>query len=306
MEVRRGDVLTPAEAAEALGVQVDSVRKLAGRGVLTRVEVGPGRYGYVRSEVYLYGERRPHAAHKGMPSDIQRWGRRNRPVEHTDLVGTREAAAMLGVTMSAVRGLVARGLLPCYQSDPCKSGCRMRIPRYWVEAVAARPAYQSRREARERRVGMVASSEELGIPAAPRRGWTRSCERDYGAWYTTRQAANVLGISRQAVRVLLRRGRLEGGSRTPERDLYAAPKRGYGYRWLFYPKESVHALLRDAEYMERRARGVKLRVEERRGEESRGERNGGRGERRRSARREAAAWPEGFYGSPVNLERILR
>jgi hypothetical protein len=196
-----------------------------------------------------------------MPRDIRCWGPRNRPVEHTELMTTEEAAAVLGVVRNTVQGLVARGVLPAYQADPCKRGCPLKLPAFYVYRLAERPAYRARRAAfaRSAPAGRAQTSgwADKDIQSVPKSGPTRSCDRDYGEFYTTRQAAVVLGVSPRTVYGLHRKGRLEGGSRTPELDAYlnalGAPRRSAGNRWLFFRKQDVHRLKNDPSYQKRRA-----------------------------------------------------
>ena len=256
-----GRLLTSAEAGVILGVRTEVVYAIVRRGRLPIMRIGGRRLWFRLEDVMYYSETRQRAVWKEMPPDIRLWGPRDRPVEHDDLITTAEAAAILGIKAHSVRCLVRRGVLPCYQAEPCKSGVPMKIPAHYVYALNQRPSYVARRDAKLRRDvparEYTAGWSEHNIAPVRRTGPTIACARDYGDLYTTRQAAVVLGITPLSVRGLHGRGRLHGGSREPELDAYKAARgaghRGTGNRWLYFRKAEVHALLRDPEYMKKRA-----------------------------------------------------
>jgi hypothetical protein len=173
------------------------------------------------------------------------------------LIGVVEAAQMLDVSPNTVYAMVARGRLFARQKQPGRHGSRLFLSRNQVDRLLGDAGYRARHDANKNSRGRNShGSEELNLPEwvidsglrdedrAPRRP---NIDRDWGEFFTARQAARVLGIDRRIVGVLRQRGRLQG-HRSPRAN---PNSRG---AWWFFRKEDVYALAQDRSYTSRRDR----------------------------------------------------
>jgi hypothetical protein len=88
--------------------------------------------------------------------------------------------------------------------------------------------------------------ENTGLATALRYAEKTTLDRQHGEYLNTRQAAKMLGITRRAMQGLRARGGITA---------YQQPKRkrdGAGYKWWFYRREDLDALLLDGDYRRRR------------------------------------------------------
>jgi hypothetical protein len=95
--------------------------------------------------------------------------------------------------------------------------------------------------------------EEIGLASGLTFVRRHNIDRDFGEFFTTKQAARELRVGEGRVHALRRRGRLTGHRRPPR-----GKKRIPGY-WWFFRKEDVYRLLEDAEYLRNHERGVRGR-----------------------------------------------
>jgi hypothetical protein len=245
-------------AAAMLGLTKGCFNRLAIRAGLERRRVGPGRtpYLYDSAAVAELADQRLAASAKAHPNRrIDWWGRRSTKIEMGEFdywITRNEAAELLRVRPRRISGMCAQGLLPCYQKEPGKRGSQLWVSYSHVVLLRDRPEYRKWRavweRGRQRKDGGPSwyESEELDIRLFPYRGESPACARDHGDYYTTRQAANVLGVAPSIVREHMRRGRLTG---------VHMPRHGKGRtgrQWWFVKKEEVHALQADPDYARRR------------------------------------------------------
>ena len=262
--------ISAAEAAAVLGLTAGGVNALARRGGLTR-RVERRRSFFQRSEVEGLARGRPEGVNRSTA-----WGRRDAQpwIGAGDrLIGTREAAGILGIRKESVTNLVRRGLVPAWQRRPGRQGSPLVLSLQAVERLACRPEYVQRRERHARGLMQEGPSltegwEEHGLEPVNRRGRTREVEVDRGEFLTTRQAALALNVSPGRVRALMREGRLTGHrrpARMERRKHWGGEPQG-GRRWWFFRKTEVYSLLADACYRERHARWLRGTTPERRAE----------------------------------------
>lgn len=188
------------------------------------------------------------------------------------LISRREAAGMLGVCEPRVSVLVAEGRLFGWQSLPGKPGCRLWLSERQVLRYRDDRERATRRARQRGGNSLQIASGELPNANWPE-GWTNGWlwkrdhgldeyegeERDHGEFYSTKQAAQALGVTRGAVGKLRKRGRLQG--------YRAKTSRGPSvHQWWFYRKDEVEGLLADHVYQDGRARCRKAREVMRYGE----------------------------------------
>jgi hypothetical protein len=250
-------LLTSDEVAAMLGVTRDAVNWLGRTGRLHRVYLSPRHIRYRRAEVAALLDKRNRVVGdpRARPNE---WGPRDRPIEHTDLLTTTEAAMVLGISVGSATRLVRRGILPGYQQRPGMRGSRILIPRYNVECLAARCEYRKRRDAWEKgqqpHRAMTPGWEEYRIAPVPVRGDTENSLIDRGDRMTTRQVAVLFGISPRAVRALVERGRLHAFHIKREIRYKRYGEWFNGHRWLYYDKAEVRRLQSDPDFQRNRAR----------------------------------------------------
>ncbi len=178
-----------------------------------------------------------------------------------ELITTKQAADILGITTGAVRNLVRRGLTPAWQRQPGRTGSVLKLSLHYVERLLQRPEYQLKRERfdkgrhsepREFTPGW----EEFDIEPSPIRGHTEASMRDRGLFITVRQAADILALSPRQVRHLISSGRLKAERRTRRRRRNAVGEfeLGAGSRWWFIRKKDLDALMADPQYIKRHRR----------------------------------------------------
>lgn len=173
------------------------------------------------------------------------------------LISRREAAFRMGVHVTTITGFVRRGILFAWQERPGMRGSRLWLSERQVarvsndpERIRAQQAYYGRfpDDDRHRRSAEEAEAwrEDVGLEgyrsAQPQIG------RDFGEYFTSAQAARLLGVAKETVYSLRRSGRLRG---------YQRPRRkedGAGNKWWFFRKSEVYQLLADPEYNDYRAR----------------------------------------------------
>ena len=172
--------------------------------------------------------------------------------ETVKLITTREVASILGVTPSTVLSKVRHGILFAWQKEIGKQGSHTffsydQVVRYSQNEHRLKhiAAYQARTAERKPAKGW----EEKELEPFHQSESSKNTERDYGDYYTVRQAAIVLGIRRETVLVYRSKGRLRGYRRPISRK-DTDPDR----RWWFFLKTDVHALKEDPEYRRRSAR----------------------------------------------------
>ncbi len=177
------------------------------------------------------------------------------------LIGTAEAADILGITRGAVCNLVRRGLIPAWQKCAGKAGSPLQLSLHYVERLLDRPDYQRMRAnfAQGQQTGgteMTKGYPEYEIEPGPERGHTEFSARDRGIFVTVRQAADILGIRREAVCHLIWSGRLRAERRKQKRRRNAVGELQFagGNRWWFIRKKDLDALMADPEYIKNHRR----------------------------------------------------
>jgi hypothetical protein len=276
--------ITPARAADILHLTVSAVHKLAREGRLQRSREARAESRFLLSGVESLAAWR-RARRNRWPdrfNSLTWWGDRSR-IQKLDpgetLITTQQAAEILGITKEAVTNLVRRGLLPAYQKRPGQQGSPLLLREIQVMNLAAQPGYQRRRASADKRFASQSPNDPItqspndpitqrpddpnmtsgwpdhDLPPVPQRGPTVTSGRDYGEYYTTRQAAIVLGVSPSRIRAMCRTGRLKGIQRRPRWKKHPYRREPCtGNRWWFFRKEDVHVLQADSEYADRHAR----------------------------------------------------
>jgi hypothetical protein len=176
------------------------------------------------------------------------------------LISTAEASVLLGVSRQRVGTLIRQGRLFAWQERPGRNG----VPVYLSENQVLR--HRDRPDHVARRARYLGETKGFRDPRrlTDRQMWREdvnlghveettapgeNAERDYGEFYTTKQAAVVLGVTPLTIGKMRKRGRLIG-HRKPLRKWHGS---GEG-RWWFYLKEDVHALYHDPDYQRHRER----------------------------------------------------
>jgi hypothetical protein len=177
-----------------------------------------------------------------------------------ELIPTVEAARILNVRPLRIYSLVSKGILFGWQKEPGKSGCRLWLSLNQVCRYAQKPERRKCRAAWEKQrrdgKGTLIDWEEHGIDEYYRRLPSKSTKRDRGELFTTRQAAIVMKIGPQTVRMLRERGRLQG-FRKPAPKGKAISKRA----WWFFKKDEVYNLLADKNYRRDRKEATGVEVD---------------------------------------------
>jgi hypothetical protein len=153
------------------------------------------------------------------------------------------------VSRKRVGQMVERGYLFAYQTKLGQKGSRLFLSARQVQRVADSVEHRSRRAVYERSVGQKAAAREhsgWGIRAYDWYAPSAATGRDYGLYYTTRQAALLLGVSRNAVDWLRIRGRLTG-----YRHVTKYHRKPGGNPWWFFRKDEVNRLRLSPEYRRR-------------------------------------------------------
>lgn len=254
------------EAADILGLSRSALHWMARRGAIQRRMVDRNSYFDAVELVAIAQERRRHREEHPRPGEgFQWWG--NRAVRprlrlHEHLITSADAAAILKITPLAVTNLVRRGLLPAHQKRPGKQGSPLLLVDTQVHSLARQDRYRRSRARYEKRFDgepyRNQGWESHDIPPPEDRV---PHPVDHGIYYTTAQAAEVLGVTRTRVTRLRKEGRLKGYQNPARRDrqnLYRSEPRT-GNRWWFYKKMDVHDLQADPAYCDRRARWLKGR-----------------------------------------------
>jgi hypothetical protein len=270
--------ITAGEAAGIMNVTETYVHILARVGRLTRVRgerPGPGRPNvkqrsdgtwFLMDEVVRFRDIREGKRRTISPAEWKRDLRH--PVIRTELVAppgdelipSREAARILGIHKQRVGAMVTEGKLFGWQKEPGKSGSRLWLSLNQVCRYAQRPERLKCRAAWEKRRmdgrGTLNGWEDLGIDEHYLRLPSKSTKRDFGEFFTTRQAAIVMKVGPQCVRALRERGRLPG-YRKPIPDGKYASKRA----WWFFRKDDVYNLLADRDYRRNRKKATGVDVD---------------------------------------------
>ncbi len=186
-----------------------------------------------------------------------------------ELITTKQAAAILGVTRISVQRIVRRGLIPAWQNQPGVPGSPLRLSLHYVERLLERPDYQRRRAnwergARGQAREFTEGCEEFNIDPVPVRGITAASARDRGLFVTVRQAAQTLGVHVTAVRHLINSGRLKAERRVQRRSRNGRGelKFGVGSPWWFIKKTDLDALLANPKYIKNHRRWWKSALPE--------------------------------------------
>jgi excisionase family DNA binding protein len=241
------------EAAAMLQVSVHHFPKLVRSHNLQRrrAPTGRRRYLYDTVEIEALAEQRLDVRRFSGPGKrLDWWGSRRVKMELTDFnywITPAEAAALLGVNHRLITEYCDRGLLPCYQEKPGVMGSRLYVPHNHVIQMLRRKeqatAQRAMPESPAFHVDGIAHrrhNEQLDIDEFPERGESKVCKRNHGEYYSTRQVANLLGVSKPTVLCLMRRGRLTG---------HRLNKKPTAYRpWWFFKRADVDALLADPQY----------------------------------------------------------
>ncbi|MEP6755923.1 MAG: helix-turn-helix domain-containing protein [Chthonomonadales bacterium] len=273
-----GRLFTTTEAALRLGVSRSRISEYKKRGWLKPTgDIDPidARTDlYLEEDVYELAERRAqqqedHPVGQGYRAHFHRWGNRadasrlplmkqERITDTPDRYFTsREVAEMLGVAIGTVSGLAMRGLLPCYQKHPGKTGSRLYFRSWDIQCLYMNEEYQKYRRAYDSgRRGIRKESVEwepiFGRVLSRDLGddGRRAIKRNYGKYFSIRQAAKVLGVHISAVRRMVKAHRIPAThAKSWKKSEYAAVQ-----MWLIL-KSDVFALLRDEDYLKRSARG---------------------------------------------------
>ncbi len=260
------NLVTAGEVGGLLGVTPEHVNAMRHEGKLTWSVPGrPGKAGLysLRAVLALASQReKAFEARSAYRSEENRKSRERRdfiarwaqlPMDPDDqLVSTQEAATLMGVSPRRICVLITQGRLWGYQRLPGVMGSPIYLRLSHVTAYVNRKDHVRRREAYEKsRIapsGIAKGWEEMGIPDVDRRESSAHTVRDYGDYYTARQAGKVLGIGIQGVRSLRERGRLVGYLKAPGKRVKEPAREARGSAWWFYRKEEVDALSLDASY----------------------------------------------------------
>jgi hypothetical protein len=178
-------------------------------------------------------------------------------------ITTQEAAGLLNVTPTMVNKYARRGKLTRKLRGQRRGRSRSYFRRSEVEALAERRAAWEKGQTEPSE--WTGGWEEYDLAPVRRRGPTVLSERNYGEFYTTRQAALLLGVCSQAVHSLRERGMLQGYHKKRQRKWRIpgkVPDDRYNNQWWFYRKEDVHALMQEPEYRKRHARWQQSRTPE--------------------------------------------
>lgn len=174
------------------------------------------------------------------------------------LITPREAAAILDIHVTKITHLVRKGILFGWQTTPGRQGCPLWLSERQVLRYRDDPARLKKRRAYLEGAAPLtplgqmlteteAWREDRHLPQLDPAAESRFTERDYGEYFTARQAARVLGITHHALLGLRSRGRLPG---------WQTPRKGHGgNKWWFFRKDDVYALLADPDYAQRAHRG---------------------------------------------------
>jgi phage terminase Nu1 subunit (DNA packaging protein) len=263
-------LISNREAAEILGLSLDTVRYLARKGKLARAADGQPRKPFRLYEVLrLSRERDRKEARRPFAGSVA--GKRSRerreflrrwaelPMEPGDELVTRNRAAeLLRVSPRRVSTLVMEGKLWGYQGVPGRNGSQMHFRVSHLISHAGREERAGRRAANEKgireRREPVNAWEARGIgPMNPREPSART-EHNYGEFYTSRQAAMRLGIRVGTLKELRKRGRLQGYTRRKKNAELEPMSETRGRTWWFYRKDDVEELLADPGYREMKRR----------------------------------------------------
>jgi len=264
------------EAAALLGLTYEMTTRLGKQGRVRRVvAVDPERPGdeaggrraaawYSMHDVMRLAAERERREWERAQSHWEWQNRRHQPYYRRTieappgdrLITPEEAAGLLGVARGVVRGLVREGRLFGWQRHPGRQGSPLWLSENQVRRYGEDSERLKRREAALE--GMTTAPrrrcppdwvEARGLRDVGGRGPSAHSTADYGDLYTSRQAAEALGISLQTLTKLRQRGRLAGVQRPRTR------RHGGGPQWWFYRKADVHALMGDAQYAARSRRG---------------------------------------------------
>ncbi len=265
--------ITAREAAAILGFNPPFVNQLARQGKLNfRVESAPDstrgrghllsrkRLVYNMAEVLKYEMRRAEESWKRNISPKEWNHDRRRPILRSwrdipptvNLISARKAAQILGVSKQTLAGIVKRGRLFIWSARHGKRGAPTFNSEDQVMRYASNPDRLARRAAyfsppKEKQPyaedGLLKEwadwQEDNGLldhHPNPKKA------RDVGEFYTTRQAAQVLGVSASAVRAMRDRRRIKG-YRSRKTWIRENPN-----SYWFFKKEDIHALLHDEKY----------------------------------------------------------
>jgi hypothetical protein len=140
------------------------------------------------------------------------WGSRRVKAELHEFDGwltAQEAGRILGVSATRVGRMCDKGMMPCYQEKPGMQGSKLMVPYFQVLRIAERPERKERHtkweESRKRSAAWV-EHEDWGIEEHDPRGESRATRKSHGEYLSTKQAALMLGVGRQAVDNLRLRG----------------------------------------------------------------------------------------------------
>jgi hypothetical protein len=179
------------------------------------------------------------------------------------LISRAEAAFLLDIAPHRISVLVSQGKLHSWQTHPGRPGCRLWLSERQVIRYRDDPERLRRRDAALRGRGDAATSWRDVEEAWPGRvdawqewkglaGRAPGRERDHGEFFSTRQAAEALGVTKGTVGKLRKRGRLPGHHMKPTSGRT-------GVQWWFYRKDDVYDLLADRTYLDGRRRYRKTR-----------------------------------------------
>ena len=229
-------------AAEMVGLSREYFVVVARENDFTRVRGRTRRdfCWYVRSEVESWAEFRRlrgrwYGRHRRSAKEARWTEKIDVELARRLFITTSEAAQLLGVVCSTVRGMVQRGRLLCYQSEPGRKGARLWFSRRAVLHLKEDEERQKRRAGYLQGRQHCAGHGRYGLMEA--RTVRGKIPED---WLTTREAAERLGVHPSRVRELRETGRLEG------QRLW---RRCKPLRFWYFPVWEVERLLADESYL---------------------------------------------------------
>jgi hypothetical protein len=258
--MRMPEYITTAVAAGILNLSRTHVANLARKGLLVRIPgYGPQSDLWDRQTVIDLAKKRAEPKERlNWKNDLWAWGNRAKRPENLPwydrLITTREAAEILRTSVQAVRWIVRYGYLPCYQKKPNCPGSRMWLRHLHVTNYAKRYTKQPTPEPKDELI--AGGWEKHDIEPYDLYRPSRHMARDYHPYYSTRQAAMVLGIGAGCIRALRLRGRIKGYRARTKHQIrwkrWGVPDDAVGNRWWFFLKEDIHAFQADPQYARRR------------------------------------------------------
>ena len=263
--------ISSREAMGILQIQNAHLHALAKKGVLVReITCRHGTARFRLKEVLDYEAlREARAAKRRIPAEQWKMQMRHPLVRSKveappgdRLITRKEAAGILGVSVGRVQDLNEMGILFAWQKEIGKHGSRVYLSENQVRRYSEHPERLKHRRIWERGgfTIMTTGWEEQDLQPIHLRERTPAVEKDHGEFYTTRQAALVLGVCVAQVGLMRKRMRLNGYRLALKNGQMATRK------WWFYRKEDVHSLKHDPEHVRARERYLRAQTPEARAE----------------------------------------